>query len=95
MPPNDYLLDDLNVFFDADEFGIEAVIGEATIEGILDDEYIEDLDIAGTRPVLICRTSDVAAVAQGASVTIGTVSYKVVVARPDGTGVTRLVLEEV
>jgi len=94
MAPGDFVVEDLGIFFAADEFATNATIGAATIQGILDDEYIEDLDIAGTRPVLICRTSDVTAVAQGTVVTINETAYTVVDIRPDGTGVTRLILQE-
>lgn len=93
MSLDELLLSDLDTLFDADEFAVEATIGGATVRGILDDEYIEDADIAGTRPVLVCKTADVAAVDQGDTVTIDGTDYEVVIPQPDGTGVTRLVLE--
>lgn len=95
MSLDDYLIDDLDTFFAADEFGVEAVVDGETINAILDDEYVEDLDVAGTRPILICRTDEVEEVVQGDSVTIGETNYQVIATKPDGTGVTRLVLEEV
>lgn len=86
--------EDLTVFFDTDDFGIAGTVSGSSVNGIFRHEYMEIMDVAGERPTFTCRTADVSAVAVGAAATINSTSYRVRIIQPDGTGVTRLILEE-
>jgi hypothetical protein len=71
-----------------------------TINGIFDDPQAsrnatDMLDITIPAPQFVCRTSDVANVAEGDSLVVNSVSYIVRVTLTDGTGVTTLLLEKV
>ena len=82
------------LFLSTDDFATTATIAGSPVLGIFDDEYGEVLDIEGTVPVFLCRTSDVAAVAHGTTVTINAVAYTARGKQPDGTGMTLVILEE-
>lgn len=84
------------LFLSTDDFAVAATVGASTVPGILADQYIETLEVPGSRPVFTCRSSDVtaASIVFNTSMVIGGVTYKVKVIQPDGTGMTRLVLEE-
>ena len=92
---------DLEGFFDTDEHAVSAVWSEGgTVNGIFDNPYL-GLDLGGevagveaSQPVFRCLTKDVPNVSQGQTLTIGGVVYQIVIKRPDGTGVTDLVLAE-
>lgn len=94
---------DLVGFFDTDEHAVAATwsVGGATVNGIFERPYLaEDLggEIAGiesSQPVFRCLSSDVAGVGQGQTLTIAATVWRIVEVRPDGTGVTDLVLAEV
>ncbi len=76
------------------DYGVNATIGAATVRGIFDDAYQDALGMGGTAPALICAASDVASATTGTALTINAVAYTVVSKQPDGTGMTRLVLQE-
>lgn len=93
--------EDLDQFFDADEFATEVVIdpggpSESTISGIFDAEAevidVESEGLTGTvdAPRVTCRSSDLAGVVQGTTVQVDGETYSVHDPRPDGTGVTVL-----
>ena len=74
------------------DFGTDAVIGGETVRGIFDSAYAEAFGlVAGTTPVLIVH-SDVGA-SVGDAVTVLGSDYLVAEVHPDGTGISRLVLE--
>ena len=92
------LTEDLSVFFNADEHGVECVILDTQdiITGIFDKPYSDALDIQGFSPSLTCASVDVAdkALSRGARIDIpGEAVYRVATFEPDGTGVTRIILE--
>lgn len=96
---------ELAVFFDADDFGVNATYTSVasgtpvSIKGIFDHEFYE-ADAGGTvgfaieQPIFTCRTSDVSDAGEGDAITINSTDYTVRVIRNDGTGVTVLALEE-
>ena len=92
--------EDFSIFLDTDVFGDTATIGANTFVGILDAAYAEvetgRVSVDGSRLLFTCTSDDVAtySVAYGSTLTINSVSYKVVGVEPDGTGVTTLVLDE-
>ena len=97
------LSEDLSVFFDDDEHGTSVTYTPTgythpssrtkTITVIFDRGYVETADIEGDAPVATCKAADVPDLAQGDKFTINSVVYKVVEVQPDGTGVTRAVLQ--
>jgi len=94
---------ELAIFFDVDDFGIAAtytpVGGQPrTVNGIFDNPQASRnatdlLDVTIPAPQFVCRTSDVASVAEGDALVIGGVSYIIRVTLTDGTGVSTLLLE--
>lgn len=106
--------DDLRaVFFDADDFGVEATItpngGEPfTVMGIFDAHPIFDPTLSkhqvgfkgggmqntGASPQFRCRASEVANVKGGrATLVVNGTTFNVWDVRPDGTGLTMLILK--
>lgn len=83
-------------FFNADDFGAVFIVGANSVAGVLDDQYLDQLDTTGTTPVFTCRSSDVnaAGIARGTSGTINGVTYVVRNIKPDGTGMSDLILED-
>lgn len=77
------------------DFGIDAVIGGDTVRAIFDNAYQDVLFAAGTAPALHCATADVANVDRGDSVDIEGDAYTVAEIKPDGTGMSVLILEAV
>lgn len=75
------------------DFGIDATVGGASVRGIFDNAFLAQLNIVGTDPLLLCRTSDVTSATRGTAVTVPAGSFKVIRKEPDGTGMTRLILE--
>jgi len=82
-------------------FAIPATITGAAgpVYGILDVEPVEvmlgEMPIIGNKPVFTCKTADLPALSRGLSVVINSTSYKLVKPENDGTGVTKLILDEV
>ena len=77
------------------DFGVDAVLGAATVRGIFDNAFLSSLGItAGTGPVLLLPTSDVGSAAYGDAITVGAASYTIAGIEPDGTGLTLLRLAE-
>lgn len=88
--------DDLADIFNVDELLTSAAtVGANTVYGIFDSAYVDVFETTGTRPALLCRSSDVTlySIARGTSVVINGSTYIVRNLEPDGTGLTRLVLE--
>ena len=93
---------DLNAFFDTDTHGTTVTFtpnggSSSTINGIFNNEYelvdIGEHGVESSIPLLTVKSSDVTNISQGDAFTINSVSYKAVVIRPDGTGVTEIQLE--
>lgn len=59
------------------DFGETVTVAGSQITAIWSGGYVEVDGVAGTRPLLRCRASDVAAVSVGATVLRGAVSYTV------------------
>lgn len=73
--------------------------GGAAFGGIFEAEYIEPLGMSGAQPSLECLSADVSTAAHGSAVVVTyhevATSYTVAAIKPDGTGMTRLLLQEV
>ena len=75
----------------------QATIGAATVDAVFDNGYtmgtVGAYGMAGSQPALTLATADVPATPVGAAVTVGAVAYTVAAHEPDGTGISRLLLE--
>ena len=80
-------------FFNTSEFATSMTHAGGTVVGIFDNVYSEDLSVAASLPMFECRTSDVSALAVGTAVTVNSTSYTIANKKPDGSGVTQLILE--
>lgn len=90
------MADDLDVFLDPDAgFGVDATVDGISVEGIFDAEYVESLEVEETAPALLCKTSLISTAAHGDTVVIAGVNYTVKGIKPDGTGLTLLILRTV
>lgn len=94
---------DLDAFFDTDTHGVSVSYtpsggSSSSINGILNNEYqlvdAGEVGVEAQVPVLTVKTSDVSAVAHGDTFVISSTTYKAVNIRPDGTGITEIMLEE-
>jgi hypothetical protein len=88
--------EDLSDFINDDTPGyVLATIGGVAVGGIFDNGYAESFDVDGTQPSLTCASADVSTAVRGTAVVVNAVSYTVADHKPDGTGMTKLVLEKV
>lgn len=91
--------EDLDVFFDTvNGFAEEVTFDGDPVAMIFDAAFFEDeLGAAGvesTRPAALAKVADVGEAPHDSLIVRGGVTYKVVGNRPDGTGLTLLILEE-
>lgn len=84
-------VEDLDPFFDPDELGTDATFGSLTIPGIFLRDYVDPEGIATRQTAFITKESH--GVAVDDSLVISGLTFRVVNARPDGTGVVLLFLE--
>jgi len=69
-------------------------INAAAVDGILTSEYVTVEFVESKKPVFLCKSSDVVGVAHGDDVVASdSTAYKVRGIQPDGTGITKLILE--
>lgn len=90
-------VEDLSPFLDTDTFAVTATIAGQPVVGIFDNASVLSEGYDGVmetvRPVFVCQSADVDSVLYGAAATINSVQYKVRGTRPDGTGMTLIILE--
>lgn len=91
------LAENLSVFFDATSAGFATsatLPGGAVVSVVFDNAYLSALGgmIESTGPELMGKTSDLAAIVHGDTITINATAYTVTGIQPDGTGVTVLQL---
>jgi hypothetical protein len=87
--------EDLAEFLSTDDFAVAATYnGATTVNGIFDNDYINDSAMESSRPRFVCKQSDVPAVAHGDTLVVSAVTYHVASVEPDGTGLVTLVLEK-
>jgi hypothetical protein len=85
--------EDLGEFFQLDDFAERVTVAGVEFSAVFDAAHVVGLDVAGVRPMLTCRESDVVGVAVGAAATVRGLAYTVREIQPDGTGVVGLMLE--
>lgn len=78
------------------DFGVQATIAGVPARVIFDNRYAEAFDMAmsTSAPQAGLPTENAGAAAQGGTVVIGGVSYRITAVQPDGTGWTVLKLQE-
>lgn len=83
---------DLDAFLS--DFAIAATLpSTAVVRGILDNGFDSALGMTGSEPAFVGRSADLDGLSYGAAITIGATAYTVRGVQPDGTGLTRLILE--
>ena len=89
--------EDLSVFMNAAEFATTCTLNGATVTGIFDSAYLTasvgGFGAASSQPMLTLPSASVPANPVGLSAVINAVTYLVTASEPDGTGLTRLILE--
>ena len=86
-------VEDLSVFTDTDDFAVTAIVDGSSVDGILGNEFVLVDFVESRKPVFDCATAEIVGVAHGDTVTVGGGTYKVRGIQPDGTGMTKLILE--
>lgn len=90
------LTDDLTPFFSSGEFAQAGTLDGQQVVGIFEAAYAPGnvgLGMAGTQPTFTLPTSSVMADPAGATLQTGGATFVVAAHEPDGTGVSRLLLE--
>lgn len=92
------MLNDLDLFLN--HFAIRAYVNKSAsvhvVRGILDREYVEIGDVSTHAPVLTVKTSDIEnlELIVGDTLEIDLQAYVIVDFQPDGTGITKMVLQK-
>jgi len=81
------------------DFGQSATVGGVVVSAIFDAAYslanAGPIGMASSQPMLTLATANVPANPVGTAVVVGAVNYTVGAHEPDGTGISRLMLEAV
>ena len=87
---SDFINDDTPGYVSAD------IVGIGEVGGIFGDDYSEfNGMVAGSKPTLLCISSEITTVVNGTTLIINGVNYTVAGApQPDGTGMTLLLLSQ-
>ncbi len=83
-------------FFPAGFGGLTANADLGDVRGIFDHEFLNEADTETRVPVFTCATADVISreLRKGSQLVISNETYKVRRHEPDGTGMSRLILEQ-
>ena len=88
--------EDFSAYLNAAEFSVPATLaGGEVVQVIFDDAYQPGLAnlMESSQPTAIGRSSELAALSHGDELQIAERSYVLAGSQPDGTGLTRLMLE--
>lgn len=87
----------LDAFFSTSEFASTVTLNSVAVQAIFDAPSalasVGPFGMASTQPTLTLPTASVPASPVGAAVVVGAANYIVAAHEPDGTGISRLVLE--
>lgn len=79
------------------DFGVNATVAGQAVRGIFDNGFalgdVGMAGMAGTQPVLTVPTASVPASPVGSTAVVNAINYVVAAHEPDGTGMSRLLLE--
>lgn len=88
-------VEDHSLFFA--DYGVTAIVGGETVSVIFDNGYalgsVGPIGMASSQPMLTLATASVPASPVGTAVVVGSTNYTVGAHEPDGTGISRLMLE--
>lgn len=88
---------DISAFINPAEFAKSVSVGGVVVSAIFDNGYAHGsvgmLGMATSQPSLTLASADVSTDPVGASVLVGSAAYLVAAHEPDGTGISRLLLE--
>ena len=88
--------EDFSVFFNPDEFAVEAWIRGIGVKGILESSYATLNQVHCCKFTFVCSEACVPPVmGVGDSVVVHHQSYSIIEIKPEGTGLLRLVLEQI
>lgn len=68
-------------------------INSSAVGGIFTNEFVTVDYVESRKPVFICKSADVIGVSHGSDAVTDNEVYKVRGIQPDGTGITKLILE--
>lgn len=89
--------EDLSAFMNVAEFATSVTLNGVSVSAIFDAAYalgsVGGFGMESSQPALILATADVPAAPVGKAVVANGVSYLVASHEPDGTGISRLILE--
>ena len=89
--------EDLSAFFSTAEFATAATLNGVAVSGIFDAPLalgvVGEYGMASTQPSITLPTAQVPVDPVGTSVVVGGSTYLVAAHEPDGTGISRLLLE--
>ena len=86
--------EDHTAFLDIEEFADTATLpGGGQVRVIFDAPYADVLGMEASAPTALGRTVDLQGLAHGDALQVRGLAFVVVGVQPDGTGMTRLVLE--
>ena len=90
--------EDISAFFDtASGHAVAATVSGVPVDVIFENAYALGnagiLGMAGTQPAIVLPTAQVPASPIGAAVSVNATAYLVAAHEPDGTGISRLMLE--
>ncbi|HLB00905.1 MAG TPA: hypothetical protein VJO14_05935 [Bacteroidota bacterium] len=98
------LTSDLETIFNTDELAQTATYirqgyASAQVPVIFGNEYVVaqgpgEQGIGTSAPTALCKTADVPAAAEGDTLTIDGMTYRILEVQPDGTGITLLILSK-
>lgn len=71
-----------------------ATLNGVAVTGKFGDAYVEQFGVAGSSPMFTLEDASAVGAQQGFSLVHGGVSYTVAGIQPDGSGMTRLLLQE-
>lgn len=74
-------------------FAVPATVDGVACNVIFDAAYADALGMSGARPSLLMATDAAPSAAVGDAVSVASISYTIAEIQPDGTGMTRLLLE--
>lgn len=87
--------EDLSIFFA--DFGVPATLGGVAVVGLFDQAHelgnVGLVGMAGTQPVFTLATASLAGDPVGQPLVVNATTYSVAAHEPDGTGLSRLLLE--
>jgi hypothetical protein len=76
------------------DFGIDVTINGSSVRGIFDNGFAAIFGMDSSTPSLTVAAADIPDVVQGNTVVIAAVRYTITDVQPDGTGITKLMLQK-